>query len=372
MNHLPMPIHGGEVVAVPPAASLKRSFMLLVRLGRPKYLLYSWVLYTLGVAAAVYLGHTPSLTSYVHGQLFVWCVHLMTHYCNEYFDLQADLANPAPTAWTGGSRVLVEGLLKPWVSLTASCVLLCTALLLILAMPQEAQYAALIAVPLGWFYTAPPFQFNYRGLGELTVTTGLNGCVPVIGYTLASGEFSFFPFLLLLPAFLIQFVRMTIMNLQDYEGDILVNKRTLPVRLGPRTIVHMHAVVQTVAYLLVIPGVLWMGVPLWVGLGVMASSPVAAWHVARLYRGAHKDPRTANNVVFWASTHCSLVVVGVYVGLLIDGYVQGRFAQLGGVADLFLLPIVIYTFILARQIRKNRPQAVAAPKASAAEMARAA
>jgi 1,4-dihydroxy-2-naphthoate octaprenyltransferase len=357
-----MSISGGEVVAVAPAASLKRNVLLLVRLGRPKYLLYSWVLYTLGVAAAAYMGHTPTLTAYVHGQLFVWCVHLMTHYCNEYFDLQADLANPAPTAWTGGSRVLVEGLLKPWVSLTASCVLLCTALVLILAMPQAAQYAALVAVPLGWFYTAPPFQFNYRGLGELTVTTGLNGCVPMIAYALATDEFSFFPFLLLLPAFLIQFVRMTIMNLQDYEGDILVGKRTLPVRLGPARVVHMHAVVQALAYLLVIPGVLWAGIPLWVGLGVMASAPVAYWHCARLYRGAYKDPRTANNVVFWASTHCSLVVVGVYVGLLVDGYLRGSFSHLGGVAELFMMPIVIYTFILTRQIRKNRPQAEAEPE----------
>lgn len=371
MNHLPMSIPDAEVVAVRTPVSLKRSFWLLVRLGRPKYLLYSWVLHTLGVAAAVYLGHAPSLTGYVHGQLFVWCVHLMTHYCNEYFDLQADRANPAPTSWTGGSRVLVEGLLKPRVSLAASCVLLCVVVLLSLSMPPAAQSAALIAVTLAWFYTAPPFQLNYRGLGELTVTTVLNGCFPMIGFALTTGEFGTFPLLLLLPAFLVQFVRMTIMNLLDYEGDIVVGKRTLPVILGPRTIIHMHAVVQAAAYLLLIPGVLWMGVPLWVGVGVMASAPIAVWHVARLYRGAHKDPRTANSVVFWASTHCSLVVASGYVGLLIDGFVHGRFEQLGGVADLFLLPIVIYSFILAQQMRKNRPKAVAEAK-PAAEMARAA
>src|SRR4051812_8280311 len=69
-----------------------------VRLGRPKFLLYSALLYGVGAMLALLRGTKLSLGTYLYGQLFVSCVHLMTHYCNEFFDFEADRANPAPTA----------------------------------------------------------------------------------------------------------------------------------------------------------------------------------------------------------------------------------------------------------------------------------
>jgi 1,4-dihydroxy-2-naphthoate octaprenyltransferase len=349
-------VHGVGMLVTAPAASSRWTYLRhFVRLGRPKFLLYSWILYTLGVMAAAYLGQAPTLGAYLHGQLFVWCLHVMTHYCNEYFDLRADSANPSPTKWTGGSRVLVEGLIEPKVSLGASLVLLCVCLLLVPGMPRAAQYPALLGLALSWFYTAPPLQLNYRGLGELTVTTVLNGCFPMIGYAMMSGEVGLLPWVLLLPAFLIQFVRMSIMNLLDYEGDRSVGKRTLVVKLGPRRIIYLHALVQAVAYALLVPSVLWAGMPLWVALCIGATLPLSAWHVARIYRGAHLDPRTANSVPFWASTHISLVVAAAYVGLLLEGALRGVF-QLGGFSSLFLVPPFVYAVITSRQIQKNRPQ----------------
>jgi 1,4-dihydroxy-2-naphthoate octaprenyltransferase len=327
---------------------------LLVRLGRPKYLLYSWILYTLGVVAAAYRGYPASLGTYLHGLLFVWCMHLMTHYCNEYFDLEADAANPAPTRWTGGSRVLVEGLLEPRVSLATSFVLLFVCLALVPAMPERGQYLAIAGLALSWFYTAPPFQLNYRGLGELVVTTGLNGCIPMIGYVLVTGTLGELPGLLLLPAFIIQFVRMMIMNLLDYEGDRRVGKRTLAVLLGPRRILHIHALGQLLGYLLLVPAVLWWGLPLSVALCVAATTPLAVWQVIRLYRGVHLDARTSNSVVFWASSHISLVVATAYAGLLLEGLLQAVFFQPGSLSRLFPLPLLFYGVILLRQMWMNR------------------
>ena len=45
---------------------------------------------------------------------------LMTHYANDYFDLEADRANQTPTTWSGGSRVLPAGELSPRVALIAA------------------------------------------------------------------------------------------------------------------------------------------------------------------------------------------------------------------------------------------------------------
>ena len=38
----------------------------------------------------------------------MFTAQLMTHYVGEYFDLAADRAHPAPSPFSGGSRVLVE------------------------------------------------------------------------------------------------------------------------------------------------------------------------------------------------------------------------------------------------------------------------
>src|SRR5262245_870587 len=96
----------------------------IIRLGRPKFLIYSMVLAALGPSCSVFLGYPFQLKAYLQVQLFAWIAHLMTHYCNEYFDFAADSANPSPTRWTGGSRVLVEGLLTPQFSLALAHALL--------------------------------------------------------------------------------------------------------------------------------------------------------------------------------------------------------------------------------------------------------
>jgi len=106
-----------------------------VRLGRPQYLLKSALLYSLGASVAVHRHHVLDLRWYLFGQLFVSCGHLMTHYCNEYFDLEADLANHDRAGVTGGSRILADGLLAPIVSLNAGFILLFVCIGLLIGMP---------------------------------------------------------------------------------------------------------------------------------------------------------------------------------------------------------------------------------------------
>ena len=73
---------------------------------------------------------------YAVAQLFAWTVHVITHYCNEYFDLEASRANVYFTAWTGGSQALVDGLVAPVVSLGAGVVLLSASALMVTVMPS--------------------------------------------------------------------------------------------------------------------------------------------------------------------------------------------------------------------------------------------
>src|SRR6476660_1679342 len=170
-------------------AAPRTSITRLIQLARLRFLLYTVLPVALGAAVAVHAGHPLNLRWYVVAQLFAWTVHVMTHYCNEYFDLAADRANVCFTPWTGGSRALVDGLVAPVVALGTAFVLWSLAQLLAAAMPSwPARILATATVVLAWFYTAPPGRLNYRGGGELTVAVILNGLWPAVAVVVQLGR----------------------------------------------------------------------------------------------------------------------------------------------------------------------------------------
>ena len=203
----------------------------VVRLGRPKFVIYSNVMYTVGVAAA-YKSNLQSkaifnLWFYIWTCLLIHAIQLMTHYYNEFYDYEADLANKSPSPWTGGSRVLVEGKLKPKVTLNVAristvAILINVIILYIITGNTPLTMTLILGVILGHGYSAWPLKTSRRGLGELTVCLVLNILAPLAGYQFLDpgtplGSALLWPILLfLLP---IQFVRMMVMNMADYEGD---------------------------------------------------------------------------------------------------------------------------------------------------------
>ena len=292
-----------------------------VRLARLRFLLYNVLPVGLGVAVAVHAGYPIDLTWYVVAQVFAWVVHVMTHYCNEYFDLEADRANVYYTPWTGGSRALVDGLVPPLTALGTSFVLATAALFLVAAMPTgQARLLAAVTVALAWFYTAPPLQFNYRGLGELTVAAILNGLWPAVAVVLQAGHVPALLLVVLAPTALLQAARMMIMNLGDRVSDASVGKRTVPVIVGYRTAVRVVIAAQVVAYALLTGFAVVGWAPWLVWLPMIATAPISAWLMLQLARDRMRDvaPALMTPVVFWASNHVSLIVCAAMIGVVAD------------------------------------------------------
>lgn len=329
----------------------------LLKLGRLKFLPYSAVLFGLGATIALYRGDRIALGPYLYGQLFIWCVHLMTHYCNEYFDLEADRANPAPTRMTGGSRVLVDGLLSPVVSLGAAMSLLFVAVFLLSGMnTMGARGIGSTMLALAWFYTAPPFRFNYRGLGEITVSLVLNILTPLLGYYLQVGALDGWLALLLLPPAILQLIRMMLMNLMDYEGDLVAGKRTTVTMIGRDNVKYVYAAGQATAYVLVLLFVP-MGLPRLVALLFILTLPLSIWQGVRLWRNDDRNVTKAGSIAFWASTHVAVVVAAESLGLLgirlfeLMGVIDRYWVLCAAIPALFLCLIVPQ----ARRYRHEQP-----------------
>lgn len=351
---------GGTLVSVldqtiQPTQTSVRGF---VRLARLRFLLYNVLPVGLGAAVAVHEGHPLDLRWYVLAQVFAWTVHVMTHYCNEYFDLDADRANVYFTPWTGGSRALVDGAVPPVVALGTAFVLWAAAQFMVAAMPDwPVRVLGTLTVVLAWFYTAPPGRFNYRGLGEVTVAAILNGLWPVVAVLLQGGRVPALLLWVLLPTAVLQTVRMMVMNLGDRRSDAQVGKRTIPVLIGYRRAVSVVVAAQPVAYTLLTATTVLGWVPWLVSAPMMATVPLSAWLVVQLRRDrmGDLDPQRMTPVVFWASNHVSLIVAAAMAGVLLDTTAR---SGLGGGTGVLWGVLGAYGLLFAHRMWLARRQAV--------------
>ncbi|HSN28467.1 MAG TPA: prenyltransferase, partial [Kofleriaceae bacterium] len=159
--------------------------LAFVRLGRPLFLGGGFILYAIGAAIAAATGHAISWHRYALGQVCVTAFQLMTHYANDYFDLEADRANATPTAWSGGSRVLPDGELPPRVALIAALVLAAIGCVVSAILGSVLLF---VIAGLAWSYSAPPLRLCARGLGELTTAIVVTVLVPWLGFDLQAAD----------------------------------------------------------------------------------------------------------------------------------------------------------------------------------------
>jgi 1,4-dihydroxy-2-naphthoate octaprenyltransferase len=276
-----------------------------IRLGRPHFLLGGLVLHGLGVAMALYSGARLNLPALLWGQAAISAIQLMAQYGNEFFDLAADRANPTPTHWSGGSRVLVEGHLRPAVALVTAVVLAIMAAGAALGLALDAHPGALtlpllaLALLLAWGYSAPPMKLHSRGLGELAVALLVTGLVPLVGFYLQAGHFEALPFLAVLPLGCLQAAMLLAIEFPDAPGDAAVGKRTLVVRLGAARAARLHAGVLAAAYAALPPLVL-LGLPPAAAAATGLSAPLSAWQGWRVLRAVKSPSPGWNSPAFWS------------------------------------------------------------------------
>lgn len=276
-----------------------------IRLGRPLFLAGGFLFHGLGVAMALYGGARLSLPVLLWGQIAISSIQLMTHYGNDYFDLAADRANQTPSRWSGGSRVLPDGLLPPRVALIAAVTLafLTVAATLVLGLwlrPAPLTIPLLLlALLLAWGYSAPPLRLHSRGVGEVTVALLVPGLTPVTGYYLQAGRLELLPFLAVFPLCCFQFAMLLSINFPDAAGDALSGKQTLVIRLGSQEAARLYTVVLAAAYLS-LPLLVWAGLPPTVAVAAAIPAPVAAWQMWRVRCSAWANPADWDSLAFWS------------------------------------------------------------------------
>lgn len=199
---------------------------------------------------SVFIGTRFLLTLF--GAIFI---HAGTNLANDYFDHLAgcDEANPTPTPFSGGSRVIQDGTINPGKILFASL----TFFILGSAIGLYLNYLCgrnvililgMIGVTLGFFYSAGPLRIGYGGFGELATGIGFGPLMVMGAYYVGAQHLSFGVFLVSIPVGILIALVLFINEFPDYVGDKAVGKRTLVVVLGKSKAVILYHILLLALY----------------------------------------------------------------------------------------------------------------------------
>ncbi|MFM1873243.1 MAG: hypothetical protein RL398_2665 [Planctomycetota bacterium] len=194
------------------------------------------------------------------------------------------------TAFSGGKRVLVDGLLtraQTWGLALAFAVFgIGLGAAIVFVRAPEVLWLGLVGLALGWSYHGPPLRLAYRGLGELDVVLCYGPLIAMATYAVQRRAWSWDVFWLAMPLGLCTAAFLLANEFPDYRADVGAGKRNLIVQLGRERAAKLVALTYAAAFGLV--AVLPLaGFSPWYLVGLLPV-PLAAWVTAMI----HREPTT--------------------------------------------------------------------------------
>ena len=163
---------------------------------------------------------------------------LLFHIGANLFNTHYDFRRGVDTAKDADDRTLVDGVLRPWqvTAAAAACFALGAGAGAALAAISGWPIALLgaIGVFLAFFYTAGPFGYKYRALGDLGIFLSFGPLLVLGAYLVQRHDFAFTPLLFSLPVGLFIDAILHANNMRDTEADARAGAHTLAHSLGPR------------------------------------------------------------------------------------------------------------------------------------------
>jgi len=301
-----------------------RKLSAFLRLSRPIFLLGGIALYALGALVARYEGYPLDWGAYLVGQLFVSSLQLMTHYLNEYWDMEVDQLNKSRTLFSGGSGVLSGGELPREVALNAAfvCMAVNSASAIALVFQYRAGPAAwaimLLALLGALFYSSPPLKLASTGYGELTASVIVAGLVPAFAHLLQTGRPSLLILLATAPLVVFHYAMLIAFEFPDFLSDEAAGKKTLLVRIGRRNGATLHNTL-IVAALVLATANSFIGLPIKVAISVAITAPLALWQVISVRNLQRGEPVSFQRLTFGAVALFALTTYFIAFGFWVIG-----------------------------------------------------
>jgi len=233
---------------------------------RPMFFPASFLPVLLGTSWGYRTAGELDLSAFVLALAAVMCVHAGANVLNDVCDELGgvDRGNDERIfPYTGGSRFIQNGIMSAReMGLWGLALLALGAIFGGLLIGQKGGGVLLFGLAgmaLGVWYSLPPVQLSYRGLGELAVGIGF-GILPVMGAAwLQSSELTLEALVVSLPITFWVIAILLINEVPDSRADGAVDRRTLVVRLGVKNTRRIYILLNGLALVAVI-GAVAMGI----------------------------------------------------------------------------------------------------------------
>ncbi len=250
--------------------------------------------------------------------------HLALNMTDEYYDFHhlidafANHENP----YAGGSRTLSEGQIQPekMKQVFITFYIIAIGIGVFLGIMRGTFVIFLLAAGFfcAYFYTAPPIQFGYRGLGEIAQLLCFGPGIGLGAYYVQTQKLSWEAFWGTLPFGIMLFSMITINEIPDYFGDRKGGKYNLVARFGRETGVWLFILSLLSAYGTILAGVTLGKIPP-IGLISLLTLPIAFRTIVTL-RNHYQDPMKmapANLGMICAHNFTAILLIFAY---FIEGF----------------------------------------------------
>lgn len=257
-------------------------------------------------------------------------IHAGLDYSNDYYDYKTgnDVVNKTPTPFSGGSRHLREGILKPRQVLIAS--LICFAAgsaiglyINYLLRTNVILIIGIIGVFLAFFYTAGPIKIGYTRCAEAATGLGFGPLMVMGSYYVQARSLSWRVLCASVPIGILIALVQYINQFPDYEADKKVHKNNTVVTLGKEKAVTYYYIFLILAYCLIILGVVLRIFPA-LSLITLLTAPLAvkAIGVAKAHFNRINELLPANAL--------TIAIHFLFGALFTAAYLLNRFITRGG------------------------------------------
>ena len=221
--------------------------------------------------------------------------HLALNMTDDYYDFRhlVDVfASEGRNPYAGGSGILSTGLIQPkqMRQVFTAFYVIAIAIGLFLGATRGPFVFVLLAFGFfcAFFYTAPPIQFGYRGLGEIAQLLCFGPGIGLGAYYVQAQKISWEAFWGTLPFGIMLFSMITINEIPDYFEDREGGKLNLVARFGRKAGVRLFTASLLSAYGAILIGILLKKIPI-LGLISFLTLPIA-YKTISILRTYYQEP----------------------------------------------------------------------------------
>lgn len=182
--------------------------------------------------------------------------HASANLFNDYFDVRSGVDTIEVSTALYRPHPLAEGSLKP------RDVLLEALVFLVIAASSGFYLAATRGLPVLWislaaafaliFYTAPPFKYKYKALGEISAFLMWGPFMVEGAYFVQSKSFSMDALLVSVPLGILVALVLLANNIRDTRDDARMGIKTVPILAGRNRGIWIYVLLVAAAYISVI------------------------------------------------------------------------------------------------------------------------